>query len=428
VPISKEQYNLIKNSKALSMNLATGPVRAGKNWALNTRMLMYLLKEPRGRNGEDLSDTTFIFGGTSKDSIYRNFLKDLLAYFPQESYRYSKSTGKGRIKTETGKWRDFYAMNANDSDSFKVLRGATIGGYHLTELTLLNKDFFDEIQARKSVDNAMGFADTNADSPFHWVYQKYLDPNLSPKLKPKFDRVFEFDFNSNPSLSEDYKEQLKLSYKEGTLLYRRKILNEWVLAEGVIYDNFNELENTIEPDKIPRIDKWFICADYGTSNPCTFLLIGFSRVTHKYYVVEEFYYSGRDEGVAKTNDEYSADLKEFIGNRDIEGIFLDPSAISFKESLKRIGFYQFKDVDNSVIEGIEDVKKAYKDKDLYVSKACSNYLREVSTYSWDVKASIKQGKDIPLKQNDHTQDAIRYFTRSWIYSKTKSFYARNIYD
>jgi len=421
-PLSREQYDLIKNSKALSMNLAHGPVRAGKNFAINQRLLLYLKCEPFSNPA-----STFVFGGTSKEAIYRNFLKDFLNLLDTRDYKYSKSTGKGQIRTASGLWRDFYCVNGKDNDSAGMIRGATVGGYHLTELTLLNQEFCEEMEARKSVSGALGFADTNADSPYHWVYKKYVE---NPEANDsKFVRLFEFNFDSNRSLSQDYKDGLKASYVPGTLNYRRKILNEWVLAEGVIYDNFNELENTISPEDIPPLGKYYVTCDYGASNPCVFLLIGWSYQTGKYYVVKEYYHSGKVSNEIKTNEQYAQDLKDFVGSRKLLGLFVDPSALSFKETLKRQGFGGvMRDADNSVLEGIEDVKRAYENKDLFVSKACTNYLREVSTYSWDTKASIKSGKDIPIKQNDHTQDAIRYFVRSCMYNPIFDRFSSNKYD
>ena len=48
-----------------------------------------------------------------------------------------------------------------------------------------------------------------------------------------------------------------------------------------------------------------------------------------WYCVSEYYYSGRDRKVQKTDSEYADDLVEFLNGREIFQIVVDPSAASF---------------------------------------------------------------------------------------------------
>ena len=95
----------------------------------------------------------------------------------------------------------------------------------------------------------------------------------------------------NPNLDPGYVDAMKKAFTG--LWYKRFILGLWVMAAGVVYDVFKDDKHKI--DKLPdTFDKYYITMDYGTNNPCVFLLIG--KKDNKYYVIKEFYHEGRKEG------------------------------------------------------------------------------------------------------------------------------------
>lgn len=401
---SKEQSDLLFNSNA-SINIAHGPVRSGKNFIENVRIKDYLYDQPYSA-----PLTPFVFAGVSKDAVYRNVLRDLFKLFGEGNYTYSTAKGKGLFKCKYG-WREFYSFPFKDADDFASLRGDTIGGFLLTEGTLCHRSFFDEIIARKSsIDDSCGFIDTNPDSPYHWLYQEFItDDNL---LKKGIVKAFGFNLDSNRSLTEKAKDILKETYRPGTLLYKRMILGLWVLADGLIYDNFDDKKNTCEPEQLPNL---FSCnalaVDFGTNNPCVCLDI--REKNGVIYVVDEYYYNGRKENIRKTPEQYANDFIVFNGNKVIEGIYLDPSASPLIVAIKnKIPKWIHKKVDNSVLDGIATVSSLFAQGKLIISKKCVNLLREVYSYSWDIKASIKTGEDVVKKEADHGLDALRYYCQT----------------
>ena len=412
-PFSREQSNLLFFSDA-PLNIADGPVRSGKNFIENVRLSKYLYNEPYSN---PLSP--FVFAGVSKDSVYRNSLRDLFKLLGEGNYSYSLSRGKGKVRCATG-WREIYSFAFKDADDFKVLRGDTIGGFLLTEGTLCHPSFFYEIVARKaSIDDSCGFIDTNPDSPYHWLYQEYItDEKL---LKEKFVKRFQFNLDSNRSLTARAKEILKALYKPGSLLYQRMIEGKWVLAQGLIYDAYDESVNTCEPKDLPgTFDYYVIAGDFGTYNPCVFLLLGIKG--NVVYVINEYYYEGRREPKQKTPDEYKDDLIIFVNQNLpaqnlLRSIWIDPTATPLHVALKKHSGFSIKlkapeYVDNSVLDGIGTVSTMLYQKKIIVSKRCKNTLREFVTYMWDAAASIKSGTDVVKKENDHCLDALRYFCQS----------------
>ena len=140
------------------------------------------------------------------------------------------------------------------------------------------------------------------------------------------------------------------------------------------------------------------------------------------YACKEWYFEGRAEAelnnnydAQKTDLEYSEDAKTFIGeNYNLTGLtykdiifVVDPAANSFKLQLRRRRF-RTKNGNNEVLDGVRTVASYIGQRRLKISRECESALQEVHTYSWDVKAQERDGKDVILKQNDHSMDSIRY--------------------
>ena len=103
-------------------------------------------------------------------------------------------------------------------------------------------------------------------------------------------------------------------------------------------------------------------------------------------------------------------------------IFLDPSAQGLKEEVKRSAkgcSYQIvvHDAVNDVALGISRVQKLLMFDMLSISPLQENAVEEFGTYEYDKKA-LDNGKEVPIKIDDHAMDAIRYLVMGfWKYLK-----------
>lgn len=397
---SKEQYEYLRDSNS-RINIAHGPVRSGKNFIENLRMLIYLKKEPFADPSSDIA-----FCGTSKDAIFRIFLRDLFQFVEPASYTY-RQNGSGTIFG-----RQFYSFGFRKADDYERLRGSTLGGALLTEATLCHPDFFNEVLARLSVDGAKLFCDTNPAGPYHWLYTDYI---TNDTLKDSgLLAEFQFNFDSNLSLTEEYKNALKAYYCPGSLWYRRMILGEWCMADGIVYQMFSPEHHVIDRDPV-NTERQYIGIDYGTNNPCVFLDI--RQNGDEWYVLNEYYYDGRSDG-QKTDSQYGVDLQAFIDKHGQPNrIIFDPSASSLKAEMKARKIKGLKPADNSVLDGIATVASMLQANRLKIHSRCENTLREFGSYAWDTNAA-KRGEDKPAKQFDHTLDALRYVLHTMKANKT----------
>ena len=78
---------------------------------------------------------------------------------------------------------------------------------------------------------------------------------------------YRLKIEDNTYLDSKYVASLKKEYTG--VFYKRYIEGLWVLAEGIIYDVFDEnkhVDKILEPD---TFQNYIVACDYGTNNPCT---------------------------------------------------------------------------------------------------------------------------------------------------------------
>ena len=365
------------------LNIWEGSVRSGKTFA----SILKFIKEVR-----DGPPGNAMIIGVSRDSIQRNIVLEICSLLSL-----SVPTPKTSQMNIFG--RTVFLVGANDERAQRRIQGSTLALAYVDEVTLIPHGFFRMLLSRLSVPGAKLFATCNPDSPFHWLKTDFLDKEGLDLSKWKFT------LDDNPSLTEDYINNLKAEYSG--LWYKRYIDGDWVLAEGTIYDFFDEEQHVIQLPPGPA-EYYIVGVDYGTHNPTAFTMIGYNR---KYYpniwLEKEYYYDSKKYNRQKTDTDYVEDLKDFVGSRPVKAIYVDPSAASLKVEMQRQGLDQICDADNDVINGIRFQSKLISNGTLKICRNCSNTIREFQTYRWDEKFGLK-GEDRPIKENDHALDSIRY--------------------
>ena len=374
-PLSQKQIDSYTGSTA-RLNFWEGAVRSGKTFISIVRFMKALKEGPSG--------LAMIIGG-SRDSIQRNILSELcsLVGAPVPTPKATQLNLFGRT---------IFLVGANDERAQRRIQGSTLAMAYVDELTLIPQGFFRMLLSRLSVTGAQLFGTTNPDSPFHWLKVDFLNKtNLDMK-------VFRFRLPDNPSLSKAYIDSLKNEYTG--LWYKRYIDGDWCLAEGCVYDFYDEDINQIDIPPGPA-EYFIIGIDYGTINPTAFTMVGYnSKYWPNIWLEKEYYFSSKDHSRQKTDTEIVEDLKRFIGDKQVRCVYVDPSAASLKIEMMREGISGVLDADNSVLDGIRFLSKTMSNGTLKICSNCTNTIREFQTYRWDEKVSAK-GEDKPLKEHDH---------------------------
>ena len=164
-----------------------------------------------------------------------------------------------------------------------------------------------------------------------------------------------------------------------------------------------------------------ISCDYGTLNATSIGLWGLCEGC--WYRIAEDYYSGRETGLTRTDEEHYAALERLAGERHIEAVILDPSAASFAACIRRHGRFAVLPAENNVLSGIRRTADALRLHEIRISPRCTDTLREIAQYRWDTRAET----DRPVKTEDHAMDDIRYFAATWLDRQAGSgFYAASV--
>lgn len=378
-------------------NFKGGATRSGKTyldfkWVIPTR-----IRERAGKDG------LAVILGVTKSTIERNVLEPMRALYGDELVGAISSDNTARIFGER-----CYCLGAEKVSQVSKLRGSSIKYAYGDEVADWSADVFELLKSRLDKPWSCFDGTYNPQGPNHWL-KAFLESGADIFSQ----RYTIFD---NPFLPPDFVDNLCQEYA-GTVYYQRYILGEWALAEGLIYPMYQDA--IAEPPE-GEPSKYVLSIDYGTMNAFAAGLWALYDAT--WYQIDEYYYSGRDEGTQKTDEEYADDLDEFtegLGDdwRKLRTI-IDPSAASMIAMLRRRRRYHVIPADNAVLDGIRETATCLKSGKVKVSPACKNWVREAGGYVWDEDAA----EDRPVKVDDHAMDQTRYFVKTMNLAKPKSKY------
>lgn len=397
-----KQAEYIRNANH-RWNVSCGAVRSGKSYLQISYLIPSRILERKERRG------LIVFLGATRANIERNILQPIRDLYGDSaateinSRNYAKVFG---VKV--------YCVGADKVSQVAKIRGSEISYCAIDEALDINEEVFEMLKSRLSLPWSCCDITTNPGRPTHY-FKAFLDSAGEVDIYCQNYTIYD-----NPFLPPDYVRNLEAEYR-GTVWFDRLILGEWTLAEGLVFPNFSKaLEG---PQKGPVIE-YALSLDYGTSNPFACLL--WAKRGNVWHADKELYYSGRDTGVQKTDEEYLQDLIRFAapaidqmkkapasvfpfetGPERIE-VIIDPSAASFIALLRQSEYFKPRSANNDVINGLRETYSAINSGLIKVSNSCTNWKTEAQSYVWDPDSE----EDRPIKENDHLMDAMRYLVKT----------------
>ena len=407
-PFSAKHKRYINNALHNKMNVAEGAIRSGKTIDHCIIAAMYL---------EQCPDKIHLATGSTIGNAKLN-IGVCNGYGLENLFRGRCKWGKYRdndalfVATQTGEKVIVFA-GGGKADSYKKILGNSYGLWIATEIN----EHYDSDDSRTSfIKVAFGrqaaakqplvLWDLNPCNPTHRIYKDYIDAYKESYVGGY--QYMHFTMDDNKSISDQRKAEIKSQYVVGSVWYRRDILGERCIAEGLIYPMYDTAIH--EPPQNETPTEYRIACDYGTMNAFAALL--FAKYSDGWYAIREYYYSGRDEHRQKTDEQYAKDVEGWcadIKENETLKLIVDPSAASFI-ALMRQRAHRFKVVkaDNAVSDGIRETANALENGYLKISPRLTNWKDEATGYIWDDKAD----DDKPVKTGDHLMDAMRYFVKS----------------
>jgi len=385
--LSEKQNEYIRKADS-RWNLKIGAVRSGKSFVDVAFVILSRLRSVAKESGLN------VILGVSRETIERNVLEPMREIYTDAIVGNINARNIAYIAGVP-----VYCLGAEKVSQVAKIQGSSIKYCYGDEIAKWNKEVFAMLQSRLDKPYSRFDGSCNPEYPSHWL-KEFID-------KPDIDAYIQhYTIFDNPYLPPDYVENLCKEY-EGTVYYGRYIQGEWTLAEGLIYPMYKDAIE--EPPQDAQYEQYVLSIDYGTQNAFSCGLWGkYGNIWHR---LREYYYSGRNTGIQKTDEEYADDLDEFI--KDVPFVerirtIIDPSAASFIALLKRRGKYRVMPANNDVADGIRETATAMKQGLIKISPDCTNLIKELQGYVWDDTAP----DDRPVKIDDHACDDMRYFVKT----------------
>ena len=304
-----------------------------------------------------------------------------------------RSENKLVVTNRNGHKNVYYLFGGQDESSYKLIQGITLAGVLLDEAALMPQSFVEQACARCSVAGSKLWFNCNPAGPEHWFYTQWI---LCSKQK-KLLRL-QFSMDDNPGLEVSIRQRYERMYTG--VFYKRYILGQWCMAEGLVYA-FDREKHIAK--QLPARGRYYISVDYGTQNPFS---AGLWCVNGGQAVrLREYYYSGRESGVMRTDEEYYQALVALADGLPITQVVVDPSAASFIATIRAHGLFSVRKARNEVLSGIQLVATLLSAGVLKIGPSCKNAIREFGLYRWETSGQQER----VCKENDHAMDEIRYF-------------------
>ena len=378
------------------INLLEGSVRSGKTWISLVKWAMFVRSRPQGE--------LFMMVGKTREALQFNCV-GLLEDLAGADFECNARSNVGYLYG-----REIRLLGANDEKAASKIKGSTLAGAYIDELSEIPESFYKMTLSRLSVSGAVLLATTNPDSPNNYVFTDIIENEDISR------RCWKFLLDDNTFLPKEYIENIKKEYTG--VFFERYILGNWVIAEGLVYPDY---DNTVKTE--PRdYTEYAVSMDYGTQNPTVMLLWG--RHGGTWYAVREYEHSGRETNIQKTDAEYYAELEKLCSDVPVQPgakieLIIDPSAASFIAVAQQWHRFKVRKADNDVLNGIRNTASALSDRRILINDCCTRTIREFGLYSWDSRAA----EDAVIKEDDHGMDAVRYFIQTKRIYKDRRYYA-----
>jgi hypothetical protein len=223
-------------------------------------------------------------------------------------------------------------------------------------------------------------------------------------------KSFQFTSYDNPHLIASEIDKAKEELTEDT--FAQEYLADFRKHTGLVYKEFERKIHIIDPIEVSPTWRIYRTMDFGAVNPTVCLWIAIDYAD-RWYVFDEYYQTGKTAQFHANVIQARSSLPTIltIGDPSAQQEILDYAnyGVYVTPALKL--FTQGNDWVNSGIDKVKQMLKVNTQlgrPQLFVFKNCENTIREFESYRWMEKKNIITDKEVPVKENDHCMDALRY--------------------
>lgn len=427
---SDKHKNYIKTTLNYKQSVAEGAVRSGKTIDHCIIFSMYL---------ETCEDKIHLASGSSLPNAKLN-IGDCNGFGLEHIFRGRCRWGKYKsnealfVKTKTGE-KIVIFTGGGKSDSYKSILGNSYGGWIATEINEHydcddSRTSFIKVAMARQIASVHPFTlwDLNPSNPNADIYKNYIDKFMGLD----WYRYEHFNIFDNATMSQERIEEIKNKYDMNSVWYKRDILGERIVAEGLVFPYF---ANDCKPylfkyqslkEKMKEEGKRFshliIGVDFGDNgSKYSWHLTGFTN--------DWDYMWALDEGdMAKSNAiDATKFCKAFVRFYKrciecygyVEWIFPDSASNTLINTLR--AYFYAEGLDGSIIAPVK--KNELTDRPiavdsllvtgrLKIEEHCKNLINALSELVWDEKKDIPKDENVNNINDDWDSFCYTFITHS----------------
>ena len=427
---SDKHKNYIKTALNYKQSVAEGAVRSGKTIDHCIIFSMYL---------ETCEDKIHLASGSSLPNAKLN-IGDCNGFGLEHIFRGRCRWGKYKsnealfVQTKTGE-KIVIFTGGGKSDSYKSILGNSYGGWIATEINEHydcddSRTSFIKVAMARQIASVHPFTlwDLNPSNPNADIYKNYIDKFMGLD----WYRYEHFNIFDNATMSQERIEEIQNKYDMNSVWYKRDILGERMVAEGLVFPYF---ANDCKPylfkyqhlkEKMKEQGKRFshliIGVDFGDNgSKYSWHLTGFTN--------DWDYMWALDEGdMAKSNAiDATKFCKAFVRFYKrcvecygyVEWIFCDSASNTLINTLR--AYFYAEGLDGSIIAPVK--KNELTDRPitvdsllvtgrLKIEEHCKNLINALSELVWDEKKDIPKDENVNNINDDWDSFCYTFITHS----------------
>jgi PBSX family phage terminase large subunit len=361
--------------------LLTGSVRSGKTWISLIKWALFVHSCP--------ANYEFLMCGKTITTLKHNCLTVLQDLVGRARFEYNCSQKSGTLYG-----RQIWLEGANDERAEAKIRGMTLGGAYLDELTLIPQSFYEMLVTRLSLRDAKMYATTNPDSPGHWVKKRVVDGGDADCA------VWSFILDDNPFLPKEQVRRIKARLSGA--FYDRFIIGKWAATEGLIYPLFaNNIPRFTFHQLNEKLIRVMVGVDFGGNKSASvFIAVGFTAAYKMAYALMEDYRPAASENPTKLGEafvQFVKTVQETYGA--CHEVFCDSAEQILIRGLRAaatkssIPVRVFNAKKGGILNRIRLTNDLLGSGRLRISSACPHLIGSLRDAKWDAKSDVDKRLD-----------------------------------
>lgn len=284
----------------------------------------------------------------------------------------------------------------DDAEKIKSIAGIT--GIWLEEASEFKQNDFQQLDLRlrgRTKNYKQIILSFNPISATHWIKRWFFD------RKVEGGKICHSTYKDNRFIDKEYKKRLEALKEIDRYYYQVYCLGEWGVLGNLIFSNWRVIDTNKDLD---WYDDVRFGVDFGFNNPSVVLLVG--KKENDVYIIKELYQSGltNKDLINKIKQRFSIEFMKYY-------FYCDGAEPNRIEEMKREGIKALpvKKGKDSVLRGVDWLKM----RKIYIDESCINTQREFEQYKYkeDREGNVLEE---PVKEFDHTIDALRYSMNDYI--------------